>query len=108
MSINTLALEPVGPDGETGPFSRLKETRSGLVSMGKLAHFQGKQGMEWVNPLFFQFSGAIVHGSFDNPNFRRHFCRYFSWISVKTLAMKPVGPDGEICPLSRSNDPRSK
>ncbi|KAG5591700.1 hypothetical protein H5410_042214, partial [Solanum commersonii] len=33
--------------------------------------------------------------------FRCEFCRKFSWTSVKTLVVKPFGPDGQTGPFSR-------
>ncbi|KAG5576472.1 hypothetical protein H5410_056606 [Solanum commersonii] len=48
-----------------------------------------------------------VHGSFGDPDFRRHFCKFFLWKFVKTLAMELVGPDGQTVLFLWSNDPQS-
>ncbi|KAG5576418.1 hypothetical protein H5410_056552 [Solanum commersonii] len=55
----------------------------------------------WVNPPVCRFSCAIVHGSFGDLNFLRHFCKYFSWTSINILATEMVGPDGKIGLFSR-------
>ncbi|KAG5576372.1 hypothetical protein H5410_056506 [Solanum commersonii] len=75
-SIKTLVMELVGLDGQTGLFLRSNEPRSRET------------------PLFCQFSCAIVHGSFGDPDFLCHFCQNISWAFVKTLAMDSVCPDG--------------
>ncbi|KAG5588772.1 hypothetical protein H5410_049206 [Solanum commersonii] len=64
--------------------------------MAKTSHFYG------------QTIPGAVHGLFGDPKFRPHFCQKFSWTSVKTLAMEPVGPHGKNVPFSWSNDPRSR
>ncbi|KAG5612764.1 hypothetical protein H5410_024045 [Solanum commersonii] len=45
---------------------------------------------------------------FGDPEFQPHFYRYFSWASVKTLAMEKNGPFGQNSPVSRSNEPRRR
>ncbi|KAG5576462.1 hypothetical protein H5410_056596 [Solanum commersonii] len=62
--------------------------------MGKPAIFYVKLSPDCVNPMFCQFSCGIVHGTFGDSNFRRHFCQKNLWTSVKTLAIESVGPDG--------------
>ncbi|KAG5569182.1 hypothetical protein H5410_058948 [Solanum commersonii] len=42
-----------------------------------------------------------------DPNSRRRFCLNFSWTSVKTLTMEPVGHDGKTYQFSRSVEPRA-
>ncbi|KAG5576291.1 hypothetical protein H5410_056425 [Solanum commersonii] len=148
---STLTMEPVGPKGKTGPFSRFltsfllklfMDIRQDLSYGARWANwtiFMIKCALYQLNPLFCRFScaivhGSFVHGSFGHPDFRRHFCRTFSWTSVKTLAMEPLVPMGKLAhfqsqmsprasiktldmelvdlnrktdPFSRSNDPRS-
>ncbi|KAG5576465.1 hypothetical protein H5410_056599 [Solanum commersonii] len=41
-------------------------------------------------------------------DFRRHFCQKLSWLSVKTLAMELIGLDRQTSPYSWSNDTRSR
>ncbi|KAH0746145.1 hypothetical protein KY285_007802 [Solanum tuberosum] len=48
---------------------------------GQIVHFQGQS-----NP-------GSLHGSFGDSDFRRHFCRNVSWMSVKTLAKESIGAD---------------
>ncbi|KAG5611833.1 hypothetical protein H5410_023114 [Solanum commersonii] len=43
---------------------------------------------------------------FGDPEFRPHFFKTFTWTFVKTLTMKPVSPQGQNGPFSRSNEPR--
>ncbi|KAG5576410.1 hypothetical protein H5410_056544 [Solanum commersonii] len=68
---------------------------------------------EWVNPPVYQFSCAIVHGYFGDPDFHGHFCRNILWTSIKTLAMEMtfpmelVSPDEKIGLIARFNKPRS-
>ncbi|KAG5600591.1 hypothetical protein H5410_031961 [Solanum commersonii] len=61
--------------------------------MAKITHIQG------------QTSPTVVNGIFGDLELRRHFCQFFLWTSVITLAMEPVYPDGQNDPFSRSNDP---
>ncbi|KAH0774583.1 hypothetical protein KY290_011720 [Solanum tuberosum] len=56
--------------------------------------FKVNRALEKVNPPFYQFSCAIVHGFFGDPEFRPHFCQKYTWTSVKALSMEPVGPHG--------------
>ncbi|KAG5608030.1 hypothetical protein H5410_019311 [Solanum commersonii] len=67
--------------------------------------FKVKRVPEQVNPPFYQFSCAIIHGLFDDPEFRPYFCKNFSWTSVKTLARsklpltaKPAHFQGQTIP----------
>ncbi|KAG5574363.1 hypothetical protein H5410_054497 [Solanum commersonii] len=101
-------MEPVGPHDQNGPFSRSNKPQSIWPSRPKRPIFKVKQALEPVNPSFCQFSCAIVHGFFADLEFEPHFCQNFSWTSVKTLVIMPVGPHGQNGPLSRSNEPRSR
>ncbi|KAG5576335.1 hypothetical protein H5410_056469 [Solanum commersonii] len=80
----------------------------GWSRWGNLTIFMVKCSPKWLNPLFYQFSFAIVNGSFGHPDFRRHFCQNFSWTFDKTLDLESVGPDGKAAPFSSFNDPRSR
>ncbi|KAG5574358.1 hypothetical protein H5410_054492 [Solanum commersonii] len=92
-SSKTLAMEPVGPHGQNDPFSRLNKPRSG-------------------KPLFCQFSYAIVHGFFGDPNVRPPFyaknfhgrpLRPFLWsqlaITTKTAHFEGQTNPGAVNPL---------
>ncbi|KAG5593549.1 hypothetical protein H5410_044063 [Solanum commersonii] len=70
--------------------------------------FKVKRYLEQVKPLFCRFSCAIVHGFFGDLEFRPHFCQNFTWTSIKTLPMEPVGPHGQNDLFLRSNDLRSR
>ncbi|KAG5608042.1 hypothetical protein H5410_019323 [Solanum commersonii] len=61
-----------------------------------MAHFQGKRAWE-------QSTGFI-----GDPKFRRHFHQKFTWSSVKTLVMNPVGHHGQNGLFSKSNNPWSR
>ncbi|KAG5591687.1 hypothetical protein H5410_042201 [Solanum commersonii] len=56
--------------------------------------YRVKLGPELVNPYFANFSCANSPWIFGDSEFRRDFCQTFSWTSVKTLAIEPVGFDG--------------
>ncbi|KAG5569186.1 hypothetical protein H5410_058952 [Solanum commersonii] len=85
-SERTLVMEPVGHDGNTGPFSRSNQPRNGLSP----------------------FSCAIIHGCFGDSDFWHYFYQNFSLTFVKTLAMESVGHNGQTDPFSRSNEPRNR
>ncbi|KAG5591695.1 hypothetical protein H5410_042209 [Solanum commersonii] len=73
-SVKTLAIEPIGPNEQTEPFSSLSRHINRPIF--KVKRFQS-------NPWFF-----------GNSEFRCHFWQKFSWTSAKTLAIESVGPDG--------------
>ncbi|KAG5613726.1 hypothetical protein H5410_013550, partial [Solanum commersonii] len=97
----TLHMEPVGPHSQNNPFSRSNDARSRpylwsqLTLTAKMAHFQRQR-----------IPGA-VHGFSGDPQFRTHFCRNFTWTSIKILPMEPNDPHGQNGPFSRLNKPRS-
>ncbi|KAG5576550.1 hypothetical protein H5410_056684 [Solanum commersonii] len=82
--INTLAMEPVGHDGQSSPFSRSKQSPKQLfldirqdISYGaswsrrvNRSIFKLKRPSKGVNPSFCPFSCAIVHGSFGDLDFQ--------------------------------------
>ncbi|KAG5578677.1 hypothetical protein H5410_049304 [Solanum commersonii] len=70
-------MDLVVPHGQNGPFSRVNDPQS------------------------------RVNGIFGVLEFRPHFVQNFTWISVKTLPMGPIGPHGQNDPFSRLNDPRN-
>ncbi|KAG5576352.1 hypothetical protein H5410_056486 [Solanum commersonii] len=72
------------------------------------SHFQGQMIPREGKPPFCRFLCAIINGSFGDPSYRRHLCRNISWTFVKTLVMKSVGPNWQIRPFSRSNDPQRR
>ncbi|KAG5576393.1 hypothetical protein H5410_056527 [Solanum commersonii] len=69
--------------------------------------FNVKRNPQQLNLPFCQFSCAIVHGSFSDPDVLHHFYRNISWTFMKTFAMEHIGLDGKTSPFSRSNKPRS-
>ncbi|KAG5569106.1 hypothetical protein H5410_058872 [Solanum commersonii] len=69
---------------------------SQLALTAKTTHFKIKMILE------------AVHGFFGDLIFRPHFCENFTWTSVKTLPMEPIGPYGQNVPFSRSNDLQSR
>ncbi|KAG5576399.1 hypothetical protein H5410_056533 [Solanum commersonii] len=87
------------------PIFKVKESSkrlwSWLVPMGKPAHFQSQTKPVAVNPPFCQFSCAIIHGSFSDPDVLRHFCQNISWTFVKILVVECVGLDEKTSPFSR-------
>ncbi|KAG5576388.1 hypothetical protein H5410_056522 [Solanum commersonii] len=137
VDFQTLVLEPIGPVRSTSPFSRSNDPRSGPwifwsskfstsfllkvfvdvrqdLSYGAGWFCQANRPIvkikgtpEWVNPPFCKFLCGIVNGSYGDLDFSCHFCQKFSWTSVKTSDMKPIGPDGQTGPFSKSNEPRS-
>ncbi|KAG5591684.1 hypothetical protein H5410_042198 [Solanum commersonii] len=110
-----LAVEPVGLDGQIGPFSRSKEPRAGrplrhlllshLVPTGKPTDLKCQTSPEQVNPSLCQNFMCYSPWIFVDLEFLNDFCQIFSFTSVKTLAIELVGPDGQTGPLSRSNKP---
>ncbi|KAG5613949.1 hypothetical protein H5410_013773 [Solanum commersonii] len=104
--VKTLALEPVGPYRQTGPFSRLTIPRAGKPPI--LPIFMCYNSWIFGDPNFrrqlcINFSLTLIFG---NPEFRRHFCQKNSWTSDKTLDMEPIGPHGQTVPFSRLTNPR--
>ncbi|KAG5600586.1 hypothetical protein H5410_031956 [Solanum commersonii] len=91
-SVITLAMEPVGPDRQNGPFSRSNDPLSRpylgseLAMTAKPSQFQGQMSLR--------------------AEFLCHFCQIFSWTSMKTLATEPVGHDSQNGPFSRTNKPQ--
>ncbi|KAG5591688.1 hypothetical protein H5410_042202 [Solanum commersonii] len=85
------AIEPVGPDGQTGPFSRLNKphNRSRLANP-PILKVKRAQSSLWI---------------YGDLEFQRDFWQKFSWTSFKTLAIEPVGPNGQTDPFFRSNKP---
>ncbi|KAG5576357.1 hypothetical protein H5410_056491 [Solanum commersonii] len=126
MSFKTLAMEPIGPNGQTDEFSWSNDLHSGFLGRpsrpyiwnrldrkGKSTISKVKEApdlvswtsiktlaMESIGPNG-KISHFQVHGSFGDLDFRRHFCQKISWTSVKTFAMDSVGPDEKINPFSR-------
>ncbi|KAG5628344.1 hypothetical protein H5410_000061 [Solanum commersonii] len=123
--VKTLAMEPVVPHGQNFPFSRSNKTRSitklwgQLALTAKTARFQGQTipGQTLVmDPIGPQPNRRIfkvktipeeIYGIFGDPKFWPHFCQNFTWTSVITLIVEPVGPHDQNNPFSRSNDPRN-
>ncbi|KAG5576466.1 hypothetical protein H5410_056600 [Solanum commersonii] len=100
----TLAMEPDGPIQTTGLFSMSNEPQNRfppsflpkyfLDVREDLSYGAGWSRLENRPILHGQMIPEADHGSFGDPKFRRHFCQTFSWTSVKTLALEPIGPDG--------------
>ncbi|KAG5576468.1 hypothetical protein H5410_056602 [Solanum commersonii] len=84
--VKTLAMEPVGLDGKTDLFSRSNNSWSGFP-------------MSFLLNLFVDVCKDHIY--------RVGWSRWGNRPIFKTLAMEPVGPDGETIPFSRSNDPQS-
>ncbi|KAG5569105.1 hypothetical protein H5410_058871 [Solanum commersonii] len=125
-SVKTLPMEPVDPHGQNGPFSRSNDPRSSqLALIAKTTHFQGQTIPGVVpylwsqlalttetahfqdqtitksdKPPFYQFSCAVVHRIFGDPEFRPHFCQNFTWMTVSTSPMEPVSPHVQNGPFS--------
>ncbi|KAG5582361.1 hypothetical protein H5410_052988 [Solanum commersonii] len=101
-------MDPVGPDGQNGSFSRSNELQRRKTPFFADLHTSIKiLAMEPVdidgqNGLFSRLSEPRS----SYPKFQRHFCQKFSWTSVKALVMEPVYSDGKNDSFSRSNDPR--
>ncbi|KAG5581232.1 hypothetical protein H5410_051859 [Solanum commersonii] len=70
-------MEPVGPNGQTIPFSSSNNPQSSqLVPTGKWAHLEIQTSLKQLSPPFCRFSCSIVHGflvirnsGFFLPNF---------------------------------------
>ncbi|KAG5613727.1 hypothetical protein H5410_013551 [Solanum commersonii] len=77
-SVKTLEMEPVGHHSQNIPFSR--------STTAKTAHFQVQTILE---------SSKFI----GDKEFRCHFFQKFTWTSVKTLVMKPVGDHGQNGPF---------
>ncbi|KAG5569111.1 hypothetical protein H5410_058877 [Solanum commersonii] len=75
--------------GQMNPGAELSYGAS-WPSQPKRPIFKVKRSPKQVNPSFYRFSCAIVHGIFGDPEFQPHFCQKFSWTSVKTLVMEPM------------------
>ncbi|KAG5568909.1 hypothetical protein H5410_064072 [Solanum commersonii] len=82
-----------------------------LALAAKATHFQDQSDPDWPSAAkAANFQGQairVVHGFFGDPEFRPHIYLIFTWTSVKTLPMKPVGPNIQNGPFSKSNDPRA-
>ncbi|KAG5613684.1 hypothetical protein H5410_013508, partial [Solanum commersonii] len=116
------------------PIFRVKRAskQSQLALTAKTAHFQGQTspeadlsyGPSWPlrlkQPIFkvkrvlkqtkrpiFKVKRAPEQFTicFGDPKFRPNFCQKFSWVSVKTLAMQPVGPHGQNGPFLGQTSP---
>ncbi|KAG5581231.1 hypothetical protein H5410_051858 [Solanum commersonii] len=74
MSVKTLVMEPVGPDGQTNPFSSTNDLQSS----------NGTSWSRWANGTIFKFKRA--------PK-QINFCQNFSWTSVNTQVIELVDPD---------------
>ncbi|KAG5591705.1 hypothetical protein H5410_042219 [Solanum commersonii] len=81
----TLVIEAVGPDGQTHPFSGSNEPQK--------------------QTSIFLFYNPWIFGDLE---FWRVFCRNFSWTSVNSLVMDPVGLNRQANSFTRSNDPQSR
>ncbi|KAG5593562.1 hypothetical protein H5410_044076 [Solanum commersonii] len=102
-SVKTLAIEPIGPHGKNGQFSRSYEPQrtfdADWPSLPNWPISKVKRASEKVKPPFYQFSCAIVHGNFGDPEFQPHFCQNITWTSVKTFAIEPVGAHSQNGPF---------
>ncbi|KAG5568903.1 hypothetical protein H5410_064066 [Solanum commersonii] len=123
-------MEPVGPQGLNGPLSRSNDPRrcplrpyirSQLALTYKTTHFLDQTIPRAGKSLFSRFSCTILsltaktthlHGQtiigvvFGDGEYRPYFCENFTWTSVKTLPMDPVGPHSQNDPFSGLNNPR--
>ncbi|KAG5598312.1 hypothetical protein H5410_029682 [Solanum commersonii] len=88
-SVKTLAMEPVGHHGPNVPFSSWSA--------------QPKWRIYKVNRVPEKSMRFYGH-----PEFRCHFCKKFTWTSIKTLVMDPVGHHYQNGPFTWSNEPRSR
>ncbi|KAG5591686.1 hypothetical protein H5410_042200 [Solanum commersonii] len=77
MSVKTLGIESVGSNMKIIPFSWSNEPRTSKLS---------------VLPILVCYNPWILE-------FKCDFCQNFSWTSVNTLAIEPVGLDGETSPF---------
>ncbi|KAG5568901.1 hypothetical protein H5410_064064 [Solanum commersonii] len=122
-SFKTLPMKPVGPhvlgifgDSEFQPqfcqkFPGHPLRPYLLIRLAltvKTTYFNGQTVIGAGKPPFCRFSCAIFHGFFGDLEFQPHFCKNFTWTSVKTLPMKPIDPNGQNTQYSWSNDPRSR
>ncbi|KAH0747452.1 hypothetical protein KY285_009109 [Solanum tuberosum] len=100
-------MEPIGPDDKTGPFSRSNEPRSGRQNLSCEIGWSQRANCPIVKVKLAteraNFQGQIILGA----GFQTSFLPNYSWTSVKTLDMEPIGPDEKTGPFSRSKDPRS-
>ncbi|KAG5578700.1 hypothetical protein H5410_049327 [Solanum commersonii] len=100
-SVKTVDMEPVGHHGQNGPFEGQTipdaDLRYGISWSPRLKRpiIKVKQASEQST----RFYGAL--------KFRRHFCQKFTWTSINTLNMDPVGQHGQNGPFTRSNEPRN-
>ncbi|KAG5578673.1 hypothetical protein H5410_049300, partial [Solanum commersonii] len=97
---HTLPMEPDGPHVQNVPFQGQMIPRTDLTYRASWPS-RPKQSILKVN------DPRAVYGMFGDPAFRPHFCKKFTWTSVKTLPMEPVGLHGHNGPFSKSNNPRS-
>ncbi|KAG5591694.1 hypothetical protein H5410_042208 [Solanum commersonii] len=119
-SIKTIVIKSVGPNGQTGPFSRSNEPQSRQTSLLPIFcmlytmdfcfswTFVKTLAIKRVNPTFANFCVLYSPWIFCNLKFQCDFCQNVSWTSVKTLAIELVGPEEQIGPFSRSNNPRAE
>ncbi|KAG5569184.1 hypothetical protein H5410_058950 [Solanum commersonii] len=122
-SVKTLAMEPGCSDGFSELFlpkffMDVRQDLSYRVGWSRRANhpiFKVKRSpkrtlaMEPVGPylkinLFSRSNKTRILGCFGDLDSRHHFCRNFSWTSVKNIAMQLVDHDGQTSPFSRSND----
>ncbi|KAG5569107.1 hypothetical protein H5410_058873 [Solanum commersonii] len=121
-SVKTLPMELVGPHGQNDPFSRSKIPGSPWIFGDPefdLIFAKILPGRPLRPYLWSQLALTDQNGPFSRSNdpgaksmeflviqnSRPHFCQNFTWTSVKTLPMEPVGPHSQNGPFSRSNDP---
>ncbi|KAG5569403.1 hypothetical protein H5410_059169 [Solanum commersonii] len=62
----------------------------------------------FLSKIFMDIRYDLIDGnSWPRGNFGL-FCRNFSWMSITTLLMQSIDPEGQTCAFSSSNKPQSK
>ncbi|KAG5613700.1 hypothetical protein H5410_013524 [Solanum commersonii] len=134
-SVKSFSMEPVGPHGQNGLFSRSNDHRSRQTP--NFANFYLTYGASWPSrpkwPIFkvirnfdlifpkilpghplrpylwsqLALTAKTSHFQLKSPE-QTSFLPNFTWTTVKTLPREPIDPHGQNAPFSRSNDLRSK
>ncbi|KAG5607808.1 hypothetical protein H5410_029300 [Solanum commersonii] len=106
-SVKTLVMEVIGHNSQNGLFTRSNEPQSRKTP--HFANFHLRYGASWSprpkRPIY-KFKRSLEQSTrfYGDLEFQCNFCQKFTWTSVKTLVMEPIGHHGQNVPITRSND----
>ncbi|KAG5576395.1 hypothetical protein H5410_056529 [Solanum commersonii] len=83
-------------------------TTGNAQKVGQTSNPQSKARISSYMRDFLGLNSTNLHGSFGDPDCRRHFCQNFSWTSVKTLAMELLIQISEVIVAKTFHGPPSR